>query len=420
MSVSQSPPFSTIVRIVIIAAMAGIISHLLRSSLGVLGPDLMEELNFSAEWLGIMTGIFFLVFALNQIPLGILLDRHGPRLVVSAFLMVTIIGCALFTIADSVWMLIAGRIMMGLGSSALIISSFVLLSHWFTAEKYASATSVLIAIGNLGGLLATAPLAALSAWISWRGSFAVIGILCFIVAALVFFFSQDYPPGTQKEEFPKQSLSDQLKGTWQVIRNPATWHLVALAAVAYPSVATILALWGGPFLHDVYGLDTIERGSILLWMAIAAILSPLFYGWLNNIIGTRAIAILGASLTVIVLLILAFTSRLDLWLITLLMAMLGAGAGYNMLVLPASRFFFPIHMTGRAVTTVNIAIVGGVALMQVITGFIIGAFPEVDGSTPEVAYRTVFGVLAACLILGAWYFSRLGPLPNSHPEPDES
>ncbi|HBA34438.1 MAG TPA: hypothetical protein DCZ12_09930 [Gammaproteobacteria bacterium] len=418
MTDNHPPSLATYARIIIVASMAGIISHLLRSSLGVLGPDLMQELSFSAEWLGIMTGLFFLVFALNQIPLGILLDRYGPRRVVSTFLLFTIVGCGLFVVANSVWMLIAGRVMMGLGSSALIISSFVLLARWFTPEKYANATSILIALGNAGGLLATAPLAALAAWLSWRGAFAVVAVFCAIVAALVFFFIQDNPPGKKVKPVPKQSLSEQLKGTWVIIKNPATKHLIAIAAVAYPSVATILALWGGPFLFDVYGLDTLARGNVLLCMAIAAIVSPLFYGWLNNIIGTRAIAFLGSSITVAVLLTLAFAPKMDLFFITVLMTLLGGGAGYNMLVLPVSRFFFPEHMTGRAVTTVNIAIVGGVAIMQMLTGFIVGAFPEVNGSTPEIAYRTVFATLAIFLTLGTWYFARLGPLPNSYIDPD--
>lgn len=401
------------VRLVAAACLAGMISLLLRSSLGVLGPDLMRDFAIGPEALGLLAGVFFITFAALQLPLGILLDRLGPRRVVAGGLAVAALGCALFVVAPDFRALLIGRVVMGAGCAALMIGGFVLLSRWFAAAEYARASSFLVAFGNSGTLLATAPLGLAAVWLGWRGAFAVIGVAAAVIVVLVLVFQRDAPPGHALHGRETESLTDSLRGIVEVLRNRRMPYLLSMALVGYPVIAAVLALWGGPYLNDVHGLDTVARSNVMLGMAVAVMAAPLFWGALVRVIGLRRTVLAGAGTCFVALSSLAAFPAPDLWLAAVLLLMLGGSGGYAMLLLAIAREIFPDHLTGRAMTIVNVAVVGGVSVMQIATGFVVGAFPLTEaGLAPPDAYRTLFAVLAAAVTTGALVFRRMPPLPG--------
>ncbi|MHA1113195.1 MAG: MFS transporter [Alphaproteobacteria bacterium] len=401
------------VRLVGAACLAGAVSLLLRSSLGILGPDLMREFSIGAEALGLLAGVFFITFAALQLPLGILLDRVGPRRVVAGGLAVAALGCFVFATASGFSGLLAGRIVMGAGCAGLMIGGFVLLSRWFAAADYARASSILVAFGNTGTLIATAPLGLAAVWLGWRGAFHVIGVVAVAVVVLVLLVQRDAPPGHALHERETESMSDSLRGILDVLRNRRMPYLLGMALVGYPVIASVLALWGGPYLNDVHGLDTVARSNVMLGMALAVMAAPLFWAALVRVIGLRRTVLAGAGTCFTALALLAAIPEPGLWLAAALLLLLGASGGYSMLLLAIAREIFPDHLTGRAMTMVNVAVVGGVSVMQIATGFVVGAFPLTGaGLAPPDAYRTLFAVLALAVATGAAVFSRMGPLPG--------
>lgn len=407
-----SIPRLIIVRLVAAASLAGAISLLLRSSIGVLGPDLVQEFSIGPEKLSLLAGVFFLVFAAIQLPVGLLLDRFGPRLVSALFLGIAVVGCVVFAAAGSFAMLLVGRIIMGVGCGALMISGFVLLSRWFPAETYARASSVMVAFGNTGTLLATAPLGAAAVFLGWRGAFLSIAVIAGVALILVLLFERDTPPGHALAERPAEKFVDSLQGVWLVLRDRRMPYILSLAVIGYPVIAAVLALWGGPYLHDVHGLDTVARSNVMGAMAVAVMFAPLFWANLARYVGLRRTVMAGSGACFCALFLLAVIPDPSLYLATGLFVLLGASGGYAMLLLAITRLTFPDHMTGRAMTTVNVAIVGGVSVVQVMTGFVVGAFPEIDGLAPPLAYRTLFGVLAAAILIGIFFFRRMEPIPG--------
>lgn len=399
----------TAVRVLATLCAVYIISQFYRSSTAVIAPDLVRDMGFSVESLGLLTGTFFLAFGLTQIPLGVMLDRFGPRRTITGMLFFAVAGALVFAAAESPAMLTFARALMGVGCAAVFMGSVVVCARWFPPDRLATTASIVLAVGGMGNLLSATPLAFASAQIGWRGAFVGMAGITALLAVAVFLLVRDAPPGHPFHARKHETLGAVLIGLGEVFRNKRLPYLSIMAFVAYPSMAAILTLWAGPYLAHIHGLDGVARGNVLALTATAMILGNLFYGPLDHRLDTRkGVAMGGALATAAVLTALAAIPAPPLWLAVTLLALLGFFGSYSVMVMAHGRASYPEHLVGRAVTVVNFVNFTGVAVMQAITGFIIGALSTGTGPTPEIAYRAVFGFLAATVIIALLFYRRIG------------
>ena len=162
------------------------LSYLLRNANAVIAPELTRELGVSSASLGLLTSAYLLAFGAFQLPLGILLDRYGPRRVEGALLVVAAAGSALFALGNTLPELALARAAIGLGVSACLMASFKVLSIWFPAERQPSMNAAVMVAGGLGALSATTPLAALLPALGWRGVFFALAALTLAAAVGIF------------------------------------------------------------------------------------------------------------------------------------------------------------------------------------------------------------------------------------------
>ena len=145
--------------IVMILIAGGILAQVLRTSTAAIAPDLMRDIGFSPDALGVLTGVFFLTQALMQIPVGILIDRFGGRLTISGLYTIAVVGALIFAVSETFSGLTLARVLMAIGISGAIIGAFVVLESWFSSDKLPQMAALQISAGQIGVLLATAPLA---------------------------------------------------------------------------------------------------------------------------------------------------------------------------------------------------------------------------------------------------------------------
>lgn len=382
-------------------------SQFYRSANAVIAPDLMAELSISAEAMGVVTGSFFLAFALVQVPCGVLLDRFGPRVVMPALLLSAVAGSLVFSAADGVAGLAAGRVLMGIGCATGLMGSLVVFARWFPVDRFATLSALLFSVGGAGNLLATTPLAAASEAFGWRGAFIGMAVATFGMSVLLYAVVRDAPPGHpalgRTPETPRQILA----GLRQVVGMREIWLIGAMQLVAYPTIMTILGLWAGPYLADVHGLDAVARGNVLFVMTVATLAATMVYGPLDRVFDTRKrIVQVGGLLTCAVLLALALLPGLSLVSATILLVAMSVVGGYHMMLHAHARSVLPEHVVGRGLTLQNMAAIGSVFLLQSASGYIVGAV-ERSGGSPESAYRLVFGFLAGLLIVALAAYSRI-------------
>ena len=226
------------IRLFLPFAGAYFLSYLYRTANAVIGPVLSDELSLGAADLGLLTSAYFLAFGAAQLPLGVLLDRFGPRRVEAALLLIAAAGAAIFAIGHGIGMLAFGRGMIGLGVSACLMAAFKSFSQWFPLERQASLTGWIMTSGTLGALAASAPLDAALNVATWREIFFVLSGLTVAVSAWLYFSVPD-KPGSQQPE----SLSAQLAGVRQVLVSRHFWRFAPLDFAQIGGFMAIQSLW---------------------------------------------------------------------------------------------------------------------------------------------------------------------------------
>lgn len=146
-------------------------SYLFRTVNAVIYSDLAGELMLPPDNLGMLTGVYFLTFAAAQIPMGVLLDRYGPRSVQSPMLLIAATGSVIFALSHSQTGLLIGRGFIGFGVAGSLMSAIKACSIWLPVERLPLSTACLLSVGGLGAMASTTPLHFLLQWISWRGAF---------------------------------------------------------------------------------------------------------------------------------------------------------------------------------------------------------------------------------------------------------
>lgn len=376
------------------------LSQFYRVSGGVIAPELMRDLAMSPGSLGTANGAFFLALAVMQLPCGMLFDRYGPRRTVAFLTAAAVSGALAHAAATSAATLILARFLLGAGCAGSFMGAVVLTSRWYPGERMTTVMSWVFALSNFGTLLGATPLAWASDVIGWRTAFVVMAGATGAAGLIFFLFVRDTPDGRQFDG-GGQGKGEALRGILDVIRTNGLPRILAIHTFAYASMLTVLGLWASPYLYDVYGMDTVARGNVLLAMGIAQVLGILCCGPLDRLFNSRKTVVIGgALLTLAVLAGLSLPSALPVGLAVGLLIALCFVTSYGIVIVAHGRSLFPDRLAGRGVTIVNLAQVTGCTVLPVLTGFLIGLFPSQDGKAPLLAYRAAFGVIAVALAIG--------------------
>lgn len=384
----------------IVTLIAGyVFSQFYRAFLPVLTPALEADLGATPELLGRASGLWFLAFALMQLPVGWALDHLGPRRVAAALLAVAGVGAAVFALATAPAHILWAMVLMGIGCSAVLMASYFIIAQSFPAKMFGTLAGMVLGIGSLGNIAGSLPLAWASEVVGWRATMAGLAGLTVAVAVLIVVVVRD-PPKAPHPEGAKGSLLT-------ILKIPALWLIFPLMFVNYAPAAGLRGAWTGPFLGDVYGLDAGGIGMVTLAMGLAMIFGNLSYGPLDRVLGTRKWAILGGN-------VIALAAIVTLWAVpmagivavTVLVSAAGFFGAAFPLIMAHARAWFPPHLTGRGVTFMNLLGISGVGLFQFASAWVYeGAAVAGD---PVVGYRAVFGFFAVPLMVGlfVYLFSR--------------
>ncbi|MBM3502454.1 MAG: MFS transporter [Alphaproteobacteria bacterium] len=391
-----------------------IIGHFYRVSTGVIAPDLMRELALSAEAMGALNSAFFFGFAAAQLPIGVLLDRWGPRITVPLTMLLAVAGAAVFYAASSAIGLTIGRALMGIGTGGVLMGSLVVASRWFPGDRFAAVTSVFVATGTVGAVLATTPLATASALFGWRGAFALMAVITLAGLLMAYIVVRDAPPGHAYHGRQRETWGDAFRGLKEVLRNRRLPYIVAANAVAYPSALTIAGLWGAPYLTGIHGLTPVQSGNVLLVMTVGMIIGHLAYGRLDRVFDTRkGLIVFGSIASMATMVILAALPSPSVWQVVVLFTLLGAFTSYSTMITTHGRAIFPAHLVGRGMTTNNMSVFLGAAAFQWLSGVVIDAFTPVGGPPPVDAYRAMFAMTALILLISVLIYSRVDDVKPS-------
>ncbi len=371
-----------------------IFSMFYRVTNAIIAPHLVKDFNLNAEELGILSGAFFWFFALSQIPMGPMLDRIGPRIIITIFMLIGASGAFVFAIGKSFITLLFGRILMGMGMASALMGGLKVLTLRFPSNRFSSLAGLFISIGTLGNILGATPLAYLDHIIGWRKVFIFASIITASFAFLTFWSLT----GTGIVNMGSGTLSSQKKiGLFQSIQTIAGslsfWQISAAAFFRYGTFISLQGLWLGLYLMDVKGYSSVQAGNVLIMLAIGQAVGSPVAGRLSDraSCSIKTVALLGLSLYCISLFPMAGVFKIEgIFWYTVICFCIGFFQGFGVLLYAHVKGLFPDNLSGTAMAWVNFFIVAGGAVIMSAIGSIIDYFPHTQQSYQPIAYHISF------------------------------
>jgi len=375
-----------------------------RVSTGAIASDLQRDFAIGATALGTLGATYFYVYALMQVPAGVLADTLGPRITVSAGMLIAGAGSLAYGLAPDFGTAAFARTLIGLGVSVVFVCTLKLHASWFHERRFATATGASNVAGIVGALAATAPLAWLVTLVSWRQVFVTVGIVSFALAATIWCFVRDAPA----VDIRRVTRGDWRRALAEVAANPATWPPFWVNFGISGAYLTFIGLWAAPFLIHTHGMAPVaaSRYTALTLLGFACCVPVV--GWLSDRIGVRRPLVLGGAI--------AFTITGLIWLALPARSPGGAAVAALLTGLVAPCFTLswaiakevnPPERAGMAIAVSNIGGFLASGILQPLVGSVIdhGAGAVAGGSAD--AYRLGIGVLVAWSVIGILAATRL-------------
>lgn len=383
-----------------------------RVSTSVIVPDLLKAFDTHATALGLMSSMYFYIYAFEQPLVGYLTDRLGPIRVIGVWSLVAALGCFLFGMAPNIFWASVSRALIGFGVGGVYVPAIKAFSQWFRRKEFSFMIGLLMSVGNFGAVIATTPLAwSVDVW-GWRITFHVIGGITLILAFVALVFTKD----KQESQTPAMT-TDSVDGVisagssiFQILASGRLWVLATIFLGIYGTVLTLQGLWATPFLMSALGIARIYASKLNMLIPIGFIIGSPLIGWLSERLLWPKITTLRVIISVNILSWIGLTfchSWLGaVGLSAILMVMGFVGGGFITVFWGVIRETTPEKTLGMISGLLNPAPFLGVAVFQVITGAILNRTERVEGLYPLTGFTDAFSVcvIAIALCLGLSFF----------------
>lgn len=386
-------------------------SYVFRVVNAAISDDLITELGLTNTDLGFMTAMYLYGFVLFQLPLGLLLDRFGPRLVQSFLLLVAALGAAGFALGDDTASLSIARFLIGVGLGGCLMSAFKANAMWLPAERLALGNSTVVTFGALGFLAGSYPANFLADLIGWRPLFFVLTAFTLAVAALIFCVV----PKRDDDHRPV-ALRTQIIGYWGIFQDPIFWRVAPMVALISGTFIATQTLWATRWMTDVIGLSQSEANQHLMILGLAFAVGSLSTGLIADRlqrrgIGLKAVVAGAFCLFAAAQIAMILALPLPLPVIWIVYGLTGQAANLGYATLAGH---FGKELAGRAQSAANLLLFLAAALFQSGTGWVLD---HIGAATAQSGYVIAFGGLLF-LQLAAFLWYALGRYAMPPPKID--
>ncbi len=353
-----------------VVAAAYVLSFFQRFAPAGVAPDLAAAFQTSAASLGVLAATYFYVYTVMQVPTGILVDTLGPRRILLLGGVVGGIGSVVFALAPSLDVALVGRTLVGLGVSVTFIALLKIIALGFEESRFATLVGAGLLVGNLGSVLAGAPLSALAQASGWRSVFVGVGVISLVLGAACWLLVRDPAPagGSGRRRFDRTVV---LGSLMTVLRNRDTWPAALVLTGVCGSFFTFGGLWATPYLMQVHGLSRAEASTHLSVYFASFALGAFFIGSLSDRLGKRKpVTLVTTHLHGLIWFVWLANVPLPAWASYGLFAVMGLTTASFTLIWACAKEVNPPLLSGMSTAVANMGGFLAAAILQPLVGVV--------------------------------------------------
>ncbi len=382
--------------------------YFLRISPSVMSSDLMHTYNLSAEAFGNLAAFYYYSYTPMQLPVGLLMDRYGPRRLLAIACLLCAIGSYLF--AGSGYLAVAGfgRFLVGFGSAFAFVGVLKLATIWLPANRFALVSGLTAALGTLGAMFGDIALSSMVTRIGWRTTVLITAVAGIIIALAILLIVRDRSKDVRAldKKLGQADMIETLLGLWVIVKKPQIWLNGAIGCLLYLPSTAFAELWGIPYFKTAYAYSShqaaLATSAVFLGFTIGA---PIF-GWISDKLKNRRLPMaVGGTLSAICLLVVLFVPGLSEIAVYIMMFFFGFNYGGQVIVFAVGRELSSLVAAGTAIAVTNfVVMVGGIVYQP-----LIGALLDL-GWTGEIVkhfhvysahdYTWALAVIPASMLVG--------------------
>ncbi|MDR1691143.1 MAG: MFS transporter [Candidatus Methanoplasma sp.] len=384
-----------------------------RMTVGVVGGDIVNDVGGS---IGLLSSVYFWVYTAMQIPSGLLADRFGPRKATSAFLSLAAAGSFITFIGTEFWMIVLGKALIAAGMAVIYIPLMKIISVWFNKTDFPQLTGIVIAVGNVGAIAASAPLEMMADALGWRDVFLILGVVTALLAILCFISIRDHPhkknlpaieeienlgKGTPIRDVPDSNLPMRTGLMMVASGGRKFWTMAIAYFLVYGAIMVFQGTWAKTYFNNAYDFSLSVVWFITM-IGAGKILSTVTIGILNGrgIIKSKRTAMIWgtAMFTAVWGLIWILAGHLEnYWFWMTICFLFGFFGGFMTLSFTQVKEWYPTAISGTAVSAMNVFLFLGASVCTTITGFIIGTSYTIENFT--LVWALMFAMSIAALFM---------------------
>lgn len=368
--------------------------------------DLMESFAVGAAVLGQLSAFYFYPYVLLQIPVGLLLDRFGARVLLSGAMTLAAAGTIAFALSASIEIAFAGRFLVGVGSAVGFIGSMALATRWFPPHRFALLAGLGMLMGMVGGFAGQAPLASLIDLFGWRATMLASGLVAAGLAVAIALLVRNSPHAVVKPTPRRQQWAELRNGLSQAVRSREIWLAAIVATSMSGPLLAFGGLWGVPYIVTAYDLARPEAALLVSMTLVGWALGAPLGGWVSDYVLRRKAPLVASSAVLFVLVvILIAVPQLPVWALAIVIFGLGFTGGHMVICYALAREVSPPGLHGSVMGLVNAMTVASGAVLQPLVGLLLDGLW--DGTMAggariyEVSdYRLAFASMVAWTAMG--------------------
>ncbi len=380
---------------------------LLRVAPSVMTTELMADFQVDAAVLGLLTSFYYYAYAVFQVPVGSLLDKFGPRRLLTVAALLCTLGCLLFASSDSVMVACLGRFLIGTGSAFGFLSCMKLGTLWFPPQRIPMIIGLTLLLGTLGGMSGSYPMSFLVDGMGWRGATWATAMGGIFLAVLIVILVRDHPPRQLRDHIhdnhPHGDMTLSLReGFYAILRQGQTWLLAGYGFMMYVPLAGFADMWGVPFMVQVHHLDkqSASFATSCLYLGVG-VGTPLFAYFSDRFHQFKTSLILSALGALAAFIIVVYVPELSRTTVTSLLFLIGLMSGGQFMAYAIVCKINPLSISGMATGFQNMVCLLSGVLAQPFIGWVLDLFWEGQFTNGSHAYSSAAFQMAMLSVIAA-------------------